>query len=182
MFAQWKSNMTGFTLIELLVVVSIIGLLSSTVLASVNSARVKADNAARLSTMQEYKKAFDFIYDADGTYPTVAAGPVCIGDFSPDQCDLGLVSEDPTLNASIERFLKFRSPLKSIVSAGYLNDGPLYGRVCGVGCIYALQWTMNGDASCGFGATQTMINPSTGAGFKLFDSDGNITTCGLYMK
>lgn len=43
---MYRNNQTGFTLIELLVVISIIGLMSSTVLAAVNSARVKADNAA----------------------------------------------------------------------------------------------------------------------------------------
>ena len=59
----------GFTLIELLVVISIIGLLSSVVLASLNSARIKARDAKRLADMQQLQTALDFYYDKFGTYP-----------------------------------------------------------------------------------------------------------------
>lgn len=59
----------GFTLIELLVVIAIISLLSSVVLASLNSARAKARDAKRLSDMHQMQVALEFYYDTFGRYP-----------------------------------------------------------------------------------------------------------------
>lgn len=50
---------SGFTLIELLVVISIIGLLSSIVLTSVNSARSKARNAREKSDVRQIITALE---------------------------------------------------------------------------------------------------------------------------
>lgn len=61
----------GFTLIELLVVISIIGMLSSVVLASMNTARVKARDAARLAGLQEIQNALELYYSTNGSYPVV---------------------------------------------------------------------------------------------------------------
>jgi len=68
----------GFTLIELLVVISIIGLLSSIVLASVNTARAKARDARRVADIKEIEKALQLFYDANGSYPdeTTADGSI----------------------------------------------------------------------------------------------------------
>jgi len=60
----------GFTLIELLVVISIIGLLSSIVLASLNVARIKARDAVRLSDMKSIQLALELYYDSYGRYPS----------------------------------------------------------------------------------------------------------------
>jgi len=65
-----KQNFRGFTLIELLVVVAIIGLLSSVVLASLNSARAKARDAQRATSIRQVQIALEFYYDNNGSYPS----------------------------------------------------------------------------------------------------------------
>lgn len=65
----------GFTLIELLVVISIISLLSSIVLTSVNSARGKARDARRLADLRQIQNALALYYDDNGSYPPVTYGP-----------------------------------------------------------------------------------------------------------
>ena len=64
---QKKSQ--GFTLIELLVVIAIIGILSSVILSSLNSARKKSRDAQRLSAMVQMQTALEFYYDKFGRYP-----------------------------------------------------------------------------------------------------------------
>lgn len=59
----------GFTLIELLVVIAIIGMLSSVVLASLNSARAKARDARRQGDFRQLSTALALYYDTNGTYP-----------------------------------------------------------------------------------------------------------------
>ncbi|MCL9971794.1 MAG: type II secretion system GspH family protein [Candidatus Pacebacteria bacterium] len=60
----------GFTLIELLVVIAIIGILSSIVLASLNTARQKSRDARRIADIKQIQLAMQLYYDASSTYPT----------------------------------------------------------------------------------------------------------------
>jgi prepilin-type N-terminal cleavage/methylation domain-containing protein len=63
------NNKKGFTLIELLVVISIIALLSSIVLASLNSARGKARTAAQQVAIDQTKKALQLYWTDNGSFP-----------------------------------------------------------------------------------------------------------------
>jgi prepilin-type N-terminal cleavage/methylation domain-containing protein len=64
-----KNLSRGFTLIELLVVIAIIGILSSVVLASLNSARQKGRDARRISDLKQIQLALELNYDQDQSYP-----------------------------------------------------------------------------------------------------------------
>lgn len=63
----------GFTLIELLVVIAIIGILSSVVLASLNTARGKGANAAVKSNLNNIRAQAEIVYDNTNTYAGVCA-------------------------------------------------------------------------------------------------------------
>lgn len=64
-----QSNSRGFTLIELLVVISIISLLSSIVLMSVNSARAKARDARKQADFRAISTALQLFFDKNGKMP-----------------------------------------------------------------------------------------------------------------
>ncbi len=68
-----KTNQKGFTLIELLVVVAIIGLLSSIVLISLNTARSKARDAKRLADVRQVASSLELYLNDCGSYPMTSA-------------------------------------------------------------------------------------------------------------
>ena len=69
----------GFTLIELLVVIAIIGVLSSVVFASLNSARSKGRDTKRIQDMRQIQLALELFYDTYGQYPVTAGAPLWDG-------------------------------------------------------------------------------------------------------
>jgi prepilin-type N-terminal cleavage/methylation domain-containing protein len=58
-------HLKGFTLIELLVVIAIIGILSSVVLASLNTARNKGADAATKSNLDSLRAQAEIFYDGN---------------------------------------------------------------------------------------------------------------------
>ncbi len=73
MFLSYKKTKKGFTLIELLVVISIIGLLSSVVMGSLNSARIKARDTVRKMDLDQLQNALALYYQDNGKYPSTGA-------------------------------------------------------------------------------------------------------------
>ncbi|MEK7188917.1 MAG: type II secretion system protein [Patescibacteria group bacterium] len=74
---KYKKNHAGFTLIELLVVISIIGILSTLAVVSLNNARVKARDAKRVSDIRQVQTALELYASDKNGYP--AASDLALG-------------------------------------------------------------------------------------------------------
>lgn len=164
------SNSSGFTLIELLVVVSIIGTLSSVVLAALNDARMKARDAARVQTVAEYKKALFLVYDTYGSYPNPGSSiNACLGDYADNLCGLNNASlENATLSGQVDDFLpslpiigSAYAVYKSLPSYTRLMDGIDYRCtvISGGRCVKAeITWATEKDLDCKGGQTDPAWN------------------------
>ncbi|MFZ3043504.1 MAG: type II secretion system protein [Minisyncoccia bacterium] len=74
---MYKNRSQGFTLIELLVVIAIIGVLSAVVLASLNTARSKGNDAAIQSDFSTVQTQAEVYYGGTGVNSYGVAGSSC---------------------------------------------------------------------------------------------------------
>ena len=111
----------GFTLIELLVVIAIIGILSSVVLSSLSTARIKGVVSATKAEMDNFKKAAALFYDDNNA------------------SYLSLLANDPTILSQVATStsgLSVQNLLWSIEQKS--ADKFIYGAVNVAGDAYAL--------------------------------------------
>ncbi|HUX80769.1 MAG TPA: type II secretion system protein [Candidatus Paceibacterota bacterium] len=74
---MYKNRSRGFTLIELLVVIAIIGILSAVVLASLNTARSKGNDAAIQSDLSTVQTQAEIFYGGNGNSYGSPPGSTC---------------------------------------------------------------------------------------------------------
>jgi len=106
-----QAKFKGFTLIELLVVISIIGILSSFAVVSLNSARGKARDALRKADMTQIRTALNLYYDENNKYPVCGTWREGDSDFGAD-VGVGSTCYNNTINQALTGGSKpYLSPL-----------------------------------------------------------------------
>lgn len=152
----------GFTLIELLVVISIIGLLASIVLVSVNSAREKGRNVRRIADITQLIKAFNLGFADYNSFPEVATwscvSATCYGGYSATFSQFwAYINADPTVDAFLSPYISAK-PIDPFDSRRGLGG---YAYMNGVSGLGAPPGNSNYDYSVAGVYLDWMIEPSS---------------------
>jgi type II secretion system protein G len=112
----YAAGRAGFTLIELLVVIAIIGILSSVVLASLNSARKKGRDARRVADIKQLQLALELYYDANGAYPATIGTASTSALVSSGY--IAAMPTDPT-NNNVYQYMPYAATGSATTCSGY---------------------------------------------------------------
>ncbi len=120
----------GFTLIELLVVIAIIGILAAIVLASLSTARTKAQAAKVTGQLDEMRNAAEIYYSAQGSYSNTVGTQVA-----------GLDCNVSTNSGNL--FLETSSGMNALVAGTIAVPGVGNANIdCGVSGANATAWSV----------------------------------------
>lgn len=142
--------MSGFTLIELLVVIAIIGLLSSVVLSSLNSARERSKNTSTVAQVLQYEKAINLYYSNTGSFPGSTSW-ACVGTGYPG----GICWSSSSYSESSSASINFRNALASLIDTSVIPGpstrtyGTMYQTISAGG--FNILYTLEGEVSCPVG-------------------------------
>jgi len=155
---MYIKNNKGFTLIELLVVISIIGLLSSIILASLNSARAKGGDAGVKANLASLKSQAEILYDQVGCYGNTSATCTTINPqaYGPADC-VAVTGPARMFNNSI-----IKSQITAAKTAGSNGFTSCASTVAGTAYAVAVQLNSKTVAWCvdSTGASRQLSLPS----------------------
>ncbi|MCK5027795.1 MAG: prepilin-type N-terminal cleavage/methylation domain-containing protein [Candidatus Pacebacteria bacterium] len=148
-----SQNKTGFSLVELMFVVAIISLLTSVVLVSLSSARVKSRDAARRSDLYNIEKALGLYYDKYNTYKVAGTGDAGSGS--------GWLSyEGGTYVKAVTRGLQEEGFLTMVLADDPIQSPGYMIFLCANDKEYAISATLENSTSDDISFIQTTCNGS----------------------